>query len=81
MLPYLARYMGHATVDSSYYYIHTSPAFMGSYAHITDKAQSVPESLHVNSWTRSFGQATTLGLSVACPSRSGPGSGLPVCTE
>jgi integrase len=41
MLPYLARYMGHATVDSSYYYIHTSPDFMTSYAHITDKAQSV----------------------------------------
>jgi integrase len=41
MLPYLARYMGHATIESSYYYIHTSPDFMGSYADITDKAQSV----------------------------------------
>ena len=41
MLPYLARYMGHATIESSYYYIHTSPDFMTSYAHITDEAQSV----------------------------------------
>jgi integrase len=42
MLPYLARYMGHATVDSSYYYIHTSPDFMDSYADIADnKALSV----------------------------------------
>ena len=26
MLPYLSRYMGHASFDSTYYYIHTSPA-------------------------------------------------------
>jgi integrase len=41
MLPYLARYMGHATIESTYYYIHTSPDFMDAYAHITDKAQSL----------------------------------------
>jgi integrase len=41
MLPYLARYMGHATVDSTYYYIHTSPDFMGAYADITGKTQSL----------------------------------------
>jgi integrase len=41
MLPYLARYMGHATVESSYYYIHTSPDFMDAYADITDRAQSL----------------------------------------
>ena len=41
MLPYLARYMGHATVESSYYYIHTSPDFMDAYTDITDQAQSV----------------------------------------
>jgi hypothetical protein len=41
MLPYLARYMGHATVDSSYYYIQTSPDFMTSYADMTEGAQSV----------------------------------------
>jgi integrase len=32
MLPYLARYMGHATFDSTYYYVHTSPDFMSGYA-------------------------------------------------
>lgn len=41
MLPYLARYMGHATVESTYYYIHTSPDFMDAYAHITGKTQSL----------------------------------------
>ncbi|QCO97314.1 integrase [Arthrobacter sp. 24S4-2] len=32
MLPYLARYMGHASLASTYYYIHTSPDFMDGYA-------------------------------------------------
>ena len=41
MLPYLARYMGHATIESTYYYIHTSPDFMDDYAHITDTSQSL----------------------------------------
>ena len=41
MLPYLARYMGHATVESAYYYIHTSPDFMDAYASITDTSQSL----------------------------------------
>ena len=41
MLPYLARYMGHATIESTYYYIHTSPDFMDAYAHITSKTQSL----------------------------------------
>jgi hypothetical protein len=41
MLPYLARYMGHATIESTYYYIHTSPDFMDSYADITSQTQSV----------------------------------------
>ena len=35
MLPYLSRYMGHATFDSTYYYVHTSPDFIDSYAEIT----------------------------------------------
>jgi hypothetical protein len=35
MLPYLSTYMGHATIESTYYYIHTSPDFMEAYAHIT----------------------------------------------
>jgi integrase len=41
MLPYLARYMGHAGIESSYYYIHTSPEFMDAYAHITAASQSL----------------------------------------
>lgn len=41
MLPYLARYMGHASVDSTYYYIHTSPDFMDAYADITGNTQSL----------------------------------------
>ncbi len=41
MLPYLSRYMGHATFESTYYYIHTSPDFMDAYDQITRKSQSV----------------------------------------
>ena len=41
MLPYLARYMGHASIESSYYYIHTSPDFMHAYPHITAEGQSL----------------------------------------
>ena len=44
MLPYLSTYMGHATVDSTYYYVHTSPDFMASYARITAEGGSpLPE--------------------------------------
>ncbi|MEC5180902.1 tyrosine-type recombinase/integrase [Arthrobacter sp. CG_A4] len=39
MLPYLARYMGHASLDSPYYYIHTSPDFMNAYAGIAREGQ------------------------------------------
>ena len=41
MLPYLSRYMGHATFDSTYYYIHTSPDFLDAYADITQDSQSL----------------------------------------
>lgn len=41
MLPYLSTYMGHATVKSTYYYIHTSPGFMDAYGHITAGAGSL----------------------------------------
>jgi len=44
MLPYLARYMGHASIDSTYYYIHTSPDFLRDYDHLTAGSQSpLPE--------------------------------------
>lgn len=35
MLPYLSAFMGHAAVESTYYYIHASPDFMTAYAEIT----------------------------------------------
>jgi integrase len=41
MLPYLSRYMGHATFESTYYYVHTSPDFMDSYADLAGKSQSL----------------------------------------
>ena len=45
MMPYLARYMGHATFDSTYYYVHTSPDFLGEYAGIVDAVNDlvIPE--------------------------------------
>lgn len=41
MLPYLARYMGHASIESSYYYIQTSPEFLHAYAHIAAASGSL----------------------------------------
>jgi len=41
MLPYLSRYMGHASFDSTYYYVHTSPDFLDAYAEITANSQSL----------------------------------------
>jgi integrase len=42
MLPYLSRYMGHATFESTYYYIHTSPDFLAGYDQITrEQSQSL----------------------------------------
>ena len=32
MMPYLARYMGHASTESTYYYLHVSPDFIAGYA-------------------------------------------------
>jgi integrase len=41
LLPYLSRYMGHATLASTYYYVHTSPDFMHAYAVITAESGSI----------------------------------------
>ena len=41
MLPYLSRYMGHASFDSTCYYVHTSPDFLDAYAEITANSQSL----------------------------------------
>lgn len=41
MLPYLSRYMGHGSLDSTFYYIHTSPDCMGGYADIVRESQRI----------------------------------------
>jgi integrase len=41
MLPYLARYMGHTDIESSFYYVHTSPDFLHAYADLTAASQSL----------------------------------------
>ena len=41
MLPYLARYMGHGSIESTFYYIHTSPEFLHAYGHLTADHQSL----------------------------------------
>ena len=41
MLPYLARYMGHGSIESTFYYIHTSPEFLHAYEHLTTVSQSL----------------------------------------
>lgn len=43
MLPYLARYMGHGSIESSFYYIHTSPDFLHAYDDITAGRSLLPE--------------------------------------
>ncbi len=44
MLPYLAKYMGHATFGSTYYYVHTSPDFMAGYTDMVRNCESlIPE--------------------------------------
>jgi integrase len=41
MLPCLSRYMGHATFESTFYYVHTSPDFMDAYAQITRESEAL----------------------------------------
>jgi integrase len=41
MLPYPSRYMGHASLESTNYYIHTSPDFMNGYADIVREGQRI----------------------------------------
>ncbi|BCT74216.1 integrase [Sinomonas cyclohexanicum] len=41
MLPYLSVYMGHASIDSTYYYVHTSPDFLHAYAGITRESSRI----------------------------------------
>jgi integrase len=41
LLPYLSRYMGHATFESTFYYVHTSPDFMHGYAAIAAAGEAL----------------------------------------
>ena len=41
MLPYLARYMGHGSIESTFYYIHTSPEFLRAYDGLTAAGQEL----------------------------------------
>ena len=41
LLPYLSRYLGHASFESTYYYVHTSPDFMHAYADLASTSQSL----------------------------------------
>ncbi len=41
LLPYLSRYMGHATFESTFYYVHTSPDFMLGYADIAAAGEAL----------------------------------------
>lgn len=45
MLPYLSAYMGHAGIESTLYYVHTSPDFMAAYSGIARKTANmvIPE--------------------------------------
>jgi integrase len=41
MLPYLSHYLGHATFESTFYYVHTSPDFLRGYADLAGTGQSL----------------------------------------
>ena len=44
MLPYLMRYMGHASLESTYYYIHLIPDYFPQYIQLTSSAEAlIPE--------------------------------------
>ncbi|TGD36254.1 MULTISPECIES: tyrosine-type recombinase/integrase [Brevibacterium] len=45
MLPYLSTYMGHSGIDSTLYYVHTSPDFMSVYSDLvrTSANRVIPE--------------------------------------
>jgi integrase len=44
MLPYLMRYMGHSSLESTYYYIHLIPDFFPQYHGMTASTEElIPE--------------------------------------
>ena len=44
MLPYLMRYMGHASLESTYYYIHLIPDYFTQYSSLMASSEDlIPE--------------------------------------
>ena len=44
MLPYLMRYMGHSSLESTYYYIHLTPDYFPKYQDLASSTESlIPE--------------------------------------
>ena len=44
MLPYLMRYMGHASLESTYYYIHLIPDYFPQYSALSASTEAmIPE--------------------------------------
>jgi len=44
MLPYLMRYMGHSSLESTYYYIHLSPDYFQQYSVLSASMEDlIPE--------------------------------------
>ena len=44
MLPYLMRYMGHSSLESTYYYIHLIPDYFSQYTKLTSSSEDlIPE--------------------------------------
>ncbi len=44
MLPYLMRYMGHSSLESTYYYIHLIPDYFPKYRDLTSSTENlIPE--------------------------------------
>jgi hypothetical protein len=41
MLPYLMRYMGHSSLESTYYYIHLIPDFFPMYQEMADPTEEL----------------------------------------
>ena len=41
MLPYLMRYMGHSSIEKTYYYIHLIPDYFGNYAVATESLENL----------------------------------------
>lgn len=41
MLPYLMRYMGHSSLEKTYYYVHLIPDYFADYAAATENLESL----------------------------------------